>query len=82
MKVIAALALSATLLAGAGMDEGCSGGEPLPGQDESCEVTARSTNSKGQKYTTVKCSPGGNSSTTLGWWPSCVVGAFWPACKE
>jgi hypothetical protein len=79
MRVVAAIVALPLLM---GADEGCSGGEPLPDQDESCEVIARETNSKGEKYTTIQCQPGNNTQTVLGWHGNCVVGTFWPACKE
>lgn len=85
--MIAIVAKGVVVLAAvAAMDQGCSGGEPLPGQDQGCTVTARGTNSKGQAFVTVKCDPGGNVSSDVvpgpSSYPRCVVGTVWPTCKE
>lgn len=89
--VIAALAASGLVLSV--NPEGCTGGGPMPGQDEAtpCVVENRTQNSKNQWYVGVQCNqPNGpvqHSSHLLPnndgrAWPGCQNGAVWPNCKN
>jgi hypothetical protein len=86
---VAALATTAALVLAT--DAGCTGGEPLPGQDgNSCTVTDRQKNSKGIWYIKVECTDSGSPAhgthvlpeNKPSAWKACVPGTFWPSCKE
>ena len=73
---------------------GCTGGGPMPGQDEGagCLVSGRAENSKNQWYIEVTCDrddgSGLDKSTPLlpnndaRAWPACTMNAPWPDCKN
>lgn len=73
---------------------GCTGGGPMPGQDEAtgCLVEARAQNSKGQWYLGIQCDraeggPVDHSAVLLPGndaraWPACTQAAKYPDCKN